>query len=152
MEAVVVLPLVQILGQAQSMMVEEIAEGFLHIRLEDLHSLLCGIRCMLLLPQMDKANGTLCLWPAPAGWLILLLPQNRTKDTLNTHEVPHLPQAPCQQSQRKEKTVGGHEENYFLSEPKLNNFYLLSMIFFFITSNLTTSRSIYEQRPISSFI
>lgn len=134
MGAVVVLPLVPIREQAPSMMDEEIAEGFLHIRLEeDLHSLLCGIRCMLLLPQMDKANGTLCLWPAPcvllAGWLIFpLLPQNRTKDTLNTHEIPHLPQAPCQQSQRKEKTVGGHEENYFLSEPKLYNNKSLSAI------------------------
>lgn len=119
MEAVVVLPLVPIREQAPSMMDEEIAEDFLHIRLEeDLHSLLCGIRCMLLLPQMDKANGTLCLWPPPCvlqvGWLIFpLLPQNRIKDTLNTHEVPHLPQAPCQQFQRKEKTVGGHEENVF---------------------------------------
>jgi len=124
MEAVVVLPLVPIREQALSMMDEEIAEGFLHIRLEeDLHSLLCGIRCMLPLPQMDKANGTLCLWPAPcvhlAGLLIFLLPQNHTMHTLNTHEVPRLPQAPCQQSQRKEKTVGGHEENYFLSEPRL---------------------------------
>lgn len=62
MEAVVVLPLVPIRGPVPSMMDEEIAEGFLHIQLrEDLHSLLCGIRCMLLLPQMDKANGTLFL-------------------------------------------------------------------------------------------
>jgi uncharacterized protein with ACT and thioredoxin-like domain len=62
MEAVAVLPLVPIRELASSMMGEEIAEGFLHIRLEeDLHSLLCGIRCMLLLPQMDQANGILYL-------------------------------------------------------------------------------------------
>ena len=137
MEAVVVLPLVPIREPAQSMMDEEIAEGFLHIRRpEDLHSLLCGIRCMLLLPQMDKANGTLYLSRALciliAGLLIfLLLPQNHTKHTLNTHEAPHLPQAPCQQSQRKEKTVGGHEENYLSSfGTKTLDSYLLSMIFF----------------------
>jgi hypothetical protein len=121
MEAAAVLPLVPIREPA-SMMDEEIAEGFRHIRLqEDLHSLLCGIRCMLLLPQMDQGNGTLYLWPAPcvllAEWLIfLLLPQNHTKHTLNTHEVPHQPQAPCQQSQRKAKTVGGHEENFFWNQ------------------------------------
>lgn len=138
MEAVAVLPLVPIREPAPSMMDEEIAEGFLHIQLqEDLHSLLCGIRCMLLLLQMDKANGTLYLGPATytlqAGLLIfLLLPQNHTHHTLNTHEAPHPPQALCQQSQRKEKTVGGHEENYLFSfgTKTLIKFYLLSMIFF----------------------
>jgi hypothetical protein len=59
MEVVVVFPLVPIHGPAPSMMDEEIAEGFLHIPLQaNLHSLLCGIRCMLLLPHTDKANGT----------------------------------------------------------------------------------------------
>ena len=121
MEAVVVIR-VPIREPALSMMDEEIAEGFHHIPLqEDLRNLLCGIRCMLLLTQMDKANGTLLLALLLADLLttFLLLPQNLI--TKHTHEVPHLPQAPCQLSLHRKMTVGGNEAVFssFFSEPKL---------------------------------
>lgn len=131
----VTLPLVPIHEPAPSTMDEEIAEGFLPIRRpqEDLHSLLCGIRCMLLrLIQMDKANGIRCPCILPAGLLTFpLLPQNLiTNHTLNTHEVPHLPQAPCRQFQRRGMTVGGHKKGYSFGF-KFGKFYMLLIIFSF---------------------
>src|ERR1700678_1015495 len=66
---------------------------------------------MLLIPQTDKANGIPCILLAGSS----PLPQSLiTKHTLNTHEVPHLPQAPCQQSQHRGMMAGGHEVTFFL--------------------------------------